>query len=86
MFGQKKQKKLLIIFGLLILAIFLILYFGYLRKTPISSIDMPTGGSEITLPELNLDILNDPRFQNLRPYGDLPVEVGETGRENPFLQ
>lgn len=28
---------------------------------------------------------DDVRFQELKPYGDLPVEVGPMGRPNPFL-
>ncbi len=29
-------------------------------------------------------IFDDPRFQSLQPYGDLPVDRGAIGRSNPF--
>ncbi len=40
---------------------------------------------EISSPKLKTDLLTDPRFTDLVIFGDLPVEVGEVGRENPFI-
>ncbi|USN53714.1 MAG: hypothetical protein H6760_00905 [Candidatus Nomurabacteria bacterium] len=30
------------------------------------------------------DLFDDPRFRALVPYGDLPVDLGDVGRTNPF--
>lgn len=42
-----------------------------------------TGGA-VPSSKLNADLLNDPRFADLVIFGE-PVEVGEVGRENPFI-
>lgn len=35
----------------------------------------------------NLDtLLNDPRYDALKQFGELPVEAGKQGRDNPFQQ
>lgn len=39
----------------------------------------------VTSSKLKTDILTDPRFADLKIFGDLPVEVGEVGRDNPFI-
>lgn len=36
-------------------------------------------------PDLKMDVLSDPRFSELVIYGDVPLEIEELGRENPFL-
>lgn len=54
---------------------------------------LPEPGSETPLPppvqgsssKLNTDILNDPRFSELKIFGDTPIEIGPIGRENPFV-
>lgn len=51
----------------------------------------PAPGSEVPLlsqgssSKLNTDILNDPRFSELKIFGDVPIEIGPIGRENPFV-
>ncbi len=36
---------------------------------------------------VNLEkLLDDVRFQELKPFGEVPVEIGKTGRTNPFQQ
>jgi hypothetical protein len=34
---------------------------------------------------LNLDVLDDFRFENLKSHGDLPIKIDEVGRDNPFI-
>lgn len=34
--------------------------------------------------ELNLKVLQDPRFINLKQPAELPVDAGKAGRPNPF--
>jgi len=33
----------------------------------------------------DIDFLKDPLFKSLKDYGDWPLEIGQTGRSNPFL-
>ena len=94
---RKRQQILLFVtFGIL-LATFLILYFGFFKKesapeeaTPISQTGPATGQSVATeekLKKINLDFefLNEKILSFLKIHGDLPVEKGTTGRENPYL-
>ena len=30
------------------------------------------------------DLFDDPRYRSLEPFGDLPVNLGNIGRDNPF--
>jgi len=53
-----------------------------LPQDPGSRLGVP---SQISSPKLKTDLLNDPRFTDLVIFGDLPVEVGEVGRDNPFV-
>ncbi|MDP2918213.1 MAG: hypothetical protein Q8N68_01810 [bacterium] len=60
---------------------------------PSAALLAPAPGSEAPLPPLiqdsssglNTDILNDPRFSELKIFGDVPIEIGPVGRENPFV-
>jgi len=60
---------------------------------PSAALLAPAPGSEAPLPlpiqdsssKLNTDILNDPRFSELKIFGDVPIEIGPIGRENPFV-
>jgi len=85
----KKQQKLLIALGVLILAIILVLYFGLWRQPSQEELlpeiigPVPSGAEEDL--ELDKDFFEDPRYQGLKFYGQWPIEVGEVGRENPFL-
>lgn len=85
---ENKQKNLLLIFLALILIIFLIFYFGYLKKEKISFFK----GSEISpsnLPrkfEINFEVLKNPILKKLQIFEKIePVKPEEVGRENPFL-
>ena len=48
--------------------------------------NLPTAGlpGTRTPTELNRKLLQDPRFVNLKIYGDIPVEPKGLGKPNPF--
>lgn len=88
-FKDKKQKNLLIIFLAIIIITGFILYFKYYNKqTDLEDsgfIDMGMETElEISIDPKDLDILNDPKFQELKSYyGDLD-DLAPKGRTNPF--
>ena len=41
------------------------------------------GGGEVEI-ELNLDFLNSEMVEKRTRYADFPIEIPETGRDNPF--
>ncbi len=54
------------------------------------AIAMPSGGSNFVgdiINKINFDtsFLKTSRFQDLKAYGEWPLEIGEKGRLNPFL-
>lgn len=49
-----------------------------------AAVPSPSGGA-VSSPKLKTDLLKDPRFSDLVIFGDLPIEVGEVGRPNPFI-
>lgn len=94
---ENKRKKIL--FGILIIVIIGggIWLFKAFKTKPRSAIPtLPSQGEaaaqvtapslaeQISSPNLKTELLADPRFRELVIYGT-PVEVGEIGRENPFL-
>ena len=88
---DKKQKNLLIIFLVIIIITGFILYFKYYNTSPDLEngefIDMGMGMEtelEMSINPQDLDILNDPKFQELKSYyGDLN-DLAPKGRANPF--
>lgn len=34
---------------------------------------------------LKTNLLSDPRFANLKVFGNVPIEVGTLGKDNPFI-
>ncbi|KKS26562.1 MAG: hypothetical protein UU87_C0001G0077 [Parcubacteria group bacterium GW2011_GWA2_42_11] len=93
---QKKQRKMLVFLGVIILGLAVILYFGYFRKTaeqpvgPATSSGISQGQAKADLMEriknLNTEgsIYQDKGFAELKLHGDLPLVIGERGRSNPF--
>jgi hypothetical protein len=93
--ARKKQQKLLIVGGVIILVAFLVLYFGFLKNgssTPETANTIQPGAktANILLDEklkkidLNTDFLIKTILPALKLYGKTPVEKGTTGRTNPF--
>jgi len=94
---EEKQKKLLYIFGFLALAAGAIIYFGfYYQSAPSEQASfVPATGlapEQITenliksLQGVNFEaaLLSDKKFKELVLPGNLPISVGEKGRDNPF--
>jgi hypothetical protein len=91
--ARKKQQKLLIVSGIIILVAFLVLYFGFLKNgssTPETTVQPGAKTANILLDEklkkidLNTDFLIKTILPALKLYGKTPVEKGTTGRTNPF--
>jgi len=91
---RKRQKLLLFVALGIVLVAILILYFAFWKKPAPSETAPPTSApsagvsavSEERLKQINLDFefLNEKILSFLKIYGDIPVEKGETGRDNPF--
>lgn len=91
---RKRQKILLFVALGIVLVAVLVLYFGFWKKpAPSETTSLtpaPSGGvsavSEERLKQINLDFefLNEKILSFLKIHGDIPVEKGETGRDNPF--
>lgn len=96
---DKKQRSMLIILAILIVAILIVVYFGLrnrLPKTPselpgegltdVKKIEKPINASElIEKIDFDIDFLKSSRFNDLKVYGDWPLKIDEKGRANPFL-
>jgi len=97
--AKRKQTMMLVIVAVIFLVIGYLVYINFLSpKTPPTPLleagaEPSAPGSEAPLPppvqgsssKLNTDILNDPRFSELKIFGDAPIEIGPIGRENPFV-
>jgi hypothetical protein len=95
---DKKQKMLLVVLVIIFLITGGILYWNYGSKSsPDTYIpedfysEEVTGeiiDEEIIEQELGnsetLSVLEDPRFNQLKLHGQLPIEINEKGRDNPF--
>jgi hypothetical protein len=93
---QRKRQKILLFVALgIALGAVVVLYFGFLKKpTPSEVISIAptgpsTGGSAVPeerLKKINLDFdfLNEKILSFLKIHGNIPVQKGETGRDNPF--
>ena len=96
---QKKRQKILLFVGLgAVVITLLILYFSLWKKaTPAEETTTSTipisqrSQSALILEErlkkikLDFDFLNEKILSFLKIHGDLPVEKGETGRDNPYV-
>lgn len=80
---SKKDKKLAILLLAVALATLLIIYFAYFKNSAPEPITEAITEEENQA--LNLEVLDDPRFQELEQRGQLtfPEEIGKT---NPFNQ
>ena len=83
--NTKRTVTLLAVMGVIIVG-GLILYFTWLAPpagTPTTQTDLTQRDLPI-VSDFGEQISNDPRYQSLEPFGDLPVNIGQTGRDNPF--
>lgn len=84
---ERKQRRLMLVLIGLVLATLLVVYFVFWRS-PAPSVPEPITPPSTIMPEeieFDEDFFNDPRFEGLELYGQWPLIIGETGRENPFL-
>lgn len=80
---KEKQKYLISVFLVVILVIFLVVYFGFLKKEKPSEIE-----EVIYQPpkiELNFQVLESQFLKELLPFEEIKRFEGKIGRENPFL-
>lgn len=80
---RKKQKYLIVISGLVVLAAVFVLWFGYFREPEVSFEIVPI----VTVKEITVDfsIFEHPFLQEFSLFEDVPPFQEERGRENPFL-
>ena len=86
---QQKQRKMIILFVLLMFLIAVVLFFGIgpgqqwargLFNLGPAATSTPDGSSV----EVDTDFFDDPRYQALKPFADEPIEPQNIGRDNPF--
>ncbi|PJE57492.1 MAG: hypothetical protein COU82_01685 [Candidatus Portnoybacteria bacterium CG10_big_fil_rev_8_21_14_0_10_38_18] len=98
---RKRQQILLIVALAVILIALGVLYFGFLKKpnpvsqealpaeiTPSPAISQATSLLDEKLKRINkldFEFLNEEILSFLKIHGNLPVQKGATGRENPFI-
>lgn len=85
----RKKRILLGVFGALVLASVLILYFGFFGNQQSLDTVLPPEGSVSpaagqTVSDLDVGILEDERFKNLVSPPGVPVATSTTGKKNPF--
>jgi len=86
---RKKQRTLIAIMGLVVLVSLGVLFLGTRgdKDSSIQIVDPNIPIDILIIPneiKLELDLFQDPRFENLIPYEKIPQNI-ETGRNNPFL-
>ena len=81
---KRKQKYLIISFGIILLVSFIILWFGYFKKTKLapSQISINPYYREI---KIDFDIFKNTFLKEFQPFERIAPFEGEKGRENPFL-
>jgi len=79
----KKQRNLILIFGVVILVTSLIVWQGYFSKgTPTEKTTLPLPSRKI---EINFEVLKNPLLETLENMEKIePLEETQIGRENPF--
>ena len=98
---RRRQQILLIVALVILLVTGGVLYFGFLKKPkPLSQEAIPAEAlpglvTEQTSPlldeklrrinKLDFEFLNEKILSFLKIHGNLPVQKGATGRENPFI-
>lgn len=72
-----------IVVGAVVIAAGVIIYTSVISQPELPP--APTG-SRGSLPSLNTTVLEDESIDSFHSWQSLPLEVGETGRDNPFSQ
>lgn len=87
--AKEKQRQTILIIILIVIIIGAVIWYFMLQKSSkpeefISGPMIPPNEQRIKNIQLNLDVLNNPLFKDLKIHGLLPVNSGETGKSNPF--
>lgn len=88
---KKKQGYLLWVAIVIIVLMIAVLWFGVFRKEEgeiETDCEISADCEEIWfIEEINIDfgVLENPFFEKLNPFEEIPAFEGEIGRENPFL-
>ena len=81
-------KRTIVLLGVLALTVGVAVWFLYFRQEPLApgGLDLALGlvQAEKLNPNIGRELFDDPRFQRLKMYAKLPIDVGPTGRVNPF--
>jgi len=80
---RKKQRYLIIGFGIMLIAISVILWLGYFKKEKPITLPVSTVLSKEI--KINFEVLENPFLKELQPFVEISPFVGEKGRENPFI-
>jgi len=79
---RKKQRYLIIGFGIMLVVIIVILWSGYFKKEKPITIPVSTVLSEEI--KINFEVLENSFLKELQPFVKISPFVGEKGRKNPF--
>lgn len=79
---RKKQKYLIIGFGIMLVVISIVLWSGYFKKE--KPIVLPVSAIPPREIKINFEVLENPFLKELQPFVEISPFVGEKGRENPF--
>ncbi len=81
---KKKQRYLLLILGIVILAVFLVLKFDYFKKEKVFSPQPPQNFSNEEI-KIDFSIFKNSFLKELQQFEKPALFEGRKGRENPFL-
>jgi hypothetical protein len=86
---KRNTQKNMILFGGLGAAavIAIVVYFTVIAPPasgPVENNDQVAQRDLKIIQDFGEDVLTDPRYQALKPAGDLPINIGNIGRPNPF--
>lgn len=82
---RKKQKYLMFALILTVLAILLIIWWGFFLRKTSQSFEQPASTFTPAKIEIDWQTLKDPSLQALKSWEEIPSLEEETGRENPFI-
>lgn len=89
---KQRQQLLIILFAVIMLAVGIVLYIGIFKKPNISSESFERGvidrdiDIDSDVPFLDISIFDEEVLKLFRPWSVLPLEIGPTGKVNPFSQ
>ncbi len=87
---QRSERTILLlgVFGAIVVAGVLLYFFWIAPPTSTtnsSTVDTTKRDTPV-ITDFDDEVFADPRYRSLKEYGDLPVNIGNVGRENPFIQ